>query len=68
MIDYTVRYSGKGTGVLRTEVVAARDELAVQDYVKQRLGGSRAFEEASVFEADCPRFRLASGRLGVTEV
>jgi len=49
MALYTIRYSARGTGVLRTEFVVADEPQGTIAQVKRRLGGSRTFQEASVF-------------------
>lgn len=66
MTDFTVRFSGRGTRVLRTETVVARDLLSVTARVKRRLGASRSFAQADGFEAGEPRLVPASDRFGVS--
>lgn len=64
MTSFIVRYSGRGTGVLRTETVAAEDTPSAVALVKRRLGSSRTFQEARVFEDDALRFNVTAGRGG----
>lgn len=66
MTDFTVRFSSRGTRVLRTETVVARDLLSVTARVKRRLGASRSFAQADGFEAGGPRLVPASDRFGVS--
>ena len=62
---YTIRYSARGTGVLRTEIVVADEPQGTIAQVKRRLGGSRTFQEASVFEDGELRFNISSDVKGV---
>ncbi|WP_292083112.1 MULTISPECIES: hypothetical protein [unclassified Brevundimonas] len=65
MALYTVCYSARGTGVLRTETVVADEAQAAVAQVKRRLGGSRTFQEARVFEDGELRFNVSSDARGV---
>ncbi|MGH7018745.1 MAG: hypothetical protein ACREEY_02625 [Brevundimonas sp.] len=61
MTCFTIRYSGRGTGVLRTEILAVESALSAVTHVKRRLGASQIFRAASVFEDDAFRFRVTTG-------
>jgi len=50
MTIYTICFSARGTGVLRTESIVADEAQAAIALVKRRLGASRTFQEARVFE------------------
>lgn len=65
MALYTVCYSARGTGVLRTESVIADEAQSAIAQVKRRLGASRTFQEARVFEDGELRFNLSSDGQGV---
>lgn len=65
MTLYTVCYSARGTGVLRTESVIADEAQSAIAQVKRRLGASRTFQEARVFEDGELRFNLSSDGQGV---
>lgn len=65
MALYTVCYSARGTGVLRTETVVADEAQSAIAQVKRRLGGSRTFQEARVFEDGELRFKVSSDASGV---
>lgn len=60
MTLYTVRYSARGTGVLRTESVVAEEAQTAIAQVKRRLGASRTFQEARVFEDGELRFNVST--------
>lgn len=64
MTQFTVRYSGRGAGVLRTETVAAHDDHSAMALVKRRLGGSRTFKEAHVFQEGECLFNITAGGEG----
>ncbi|MEN5168670.1 hypothetical protein ABE444_03800 [Brevundimonas pondensis] len=64
MTSFIVRYSGRGTGVLRTETVAAENTPSAVALVKRRLGASQTFREARVFEDEELRFNVTAGRGG----
>ncbi|MNS24332.1 hypothetical protein D3C72_561720 [compost metagenome] len=66
MTQFIIRYSARGTGVLRTETVAAPDAPTAVAQAKRRLGTSRVFEEARVFEDDELRFNVTAGGDGMT--
>ncbi len=65
MAVYTVCYSARGTGVLRTESVVAEEAQAAIAQVKRRLGASRTFQEARVFEDGELRFNVSTDTRGV---
>lgn len=65
MAIFIVQYSGRGTGVLRTETVAAENGSSAIAMVKRRLGASQTFREAHVFEDDELRFNVTAGADGV---
>ncbi|MCO8018793.1 hypothetical protein NI456_07950 [Brevundimonas diminuta] len=65
MTLYTVRYSARGTGVLRTESVVADEAQTAIAQVKRRLGASRTFQEARVFEDGELRFNVSTEAGGV---
>ncbi len=65
MTLYTVCYSARGTGVLRTESVVAEEAQAAIAQVKRRLGASRTFQEARVFEDGELRFNVSTDTRGV---
>ncbi|MNN99712.1 hypothetical protein D3C81_2194330 [compost metagenome] len=52
--------------MLRTETVAAPDAPTAVAQAKRRLGTSRVFEEARVFEDDELRFNVTAGGDGMT--
>jgi hypothetical protein len=60
MALYTVCYSARGTGVARTESVVAEEAQAAIAQVKRRLGASRLFQEARVFEDGELRFNVST--------
>lgn len=65
MALYTVCYSARGTGVLRTESVVAEEAQAAIAQVKRRLGASRTFQEARVFEDGELRFNVSTEARGM---
>jgi ABC-type branched-subunit amino acid transport system ATPase component len=65
MALYTVCYSARGTGVLRTESVVAEEAQAAIAQVKRRLGASRTFQEARVFEDGELRFNVSTDARGM---
>jgi len=65
MALYTVCYSARGTGVLRTESVVAEEAQVAIAQVKRRLGASRTFQEARVFEDGELRFNVSTDTKGV---
>ena len=64
MTVYTICFSARGTGVLRTESIVA-DEAQAIALVKRRLGASRTFQEARVFEEGELRFNVSSDANGL---
>lgn len=67
MTLYTICYSARGPGVLGTESVFADEAQSAIAQVKRRLGTSRTFQEAKVFEDAALRFNVSSDRKwGVT--
>ena len=65
MTHFTICYSARGTGVLRTERLLADEQAAIAQ-VKRRLGASRTFQEARVFEDGELRFKVSSDPCGVS--
>ena len=65
MTLFTMCYSARGTGVLRTERLLADEQAAIAQ-VKRRLGASRTFQEARVFEDGELRFKVSSDARSVT--
>lgn len=65
MALYTVCYSARGTGVLRTGSVVAEKAQAAIAQVKRRQGASRTFQEARVFEDGELRFNVSTDARGV---
>lgn len=63
MTHFTICYSARGTGVLRTERLLADEQAAIAQ-VKRRLGASRTFQEARVFEDGELRFKVSSDASG----
>ena len=64
MTVYTICFSARGTGVLRTESIVA-DEAQAIALVKRRLGASRTFQEARVFDEGELRFNVSSDAKGL---
>jgi len=52
MTSFTIRYSGRGTKVLRTEIVTAENISSAVAQAKRRVKASQTFREAHVFEDD----------------
>jgi len=50
MTRFTIRYSGRGTKVLRTETLTAADMPSAMAQAKRRLKASQTFREARVIE------------------
>jgi hypothetical protein len=65
MTVYTICFSARGTGVLRTESIVADEAQAAIALVKRRLGASRTFQEARVFEEGELRFNVSSDANGL---
>lgn len=65
MTIYTICFSARGTGVLRTESIVADEAQAAIALVKRRLGASRTFQEARVFEEGELRFNVSSDAKGL---
>lgn len=60
MTRYTICYSARGTGVLRTETVIVDEAQQALAQVKRRLCGSRTFDLAKVFEDGELRFNVSA--------
>lgn len=65
MTVYTICFSARGTGVLRTESIVADEAQAAIALVKRRLGASSTFQEARVFEEGELRFNVSSDAKGL---
>lgn len=52
MTSFTIRYSGRGTKVLRTEIVTAENISSAIAQARRRVKTSQTFQEARVFEDD----------------
>ena len=65
MTLYTICFSARGTGVLRTESVVADEAQSAITMVKRRLGASRTFQEAKVFEDGELRFNVSADAKGM---
>jgi hypothetical protein len=63
---FTVKFLGAGTGPLRSESVAADDAMHVGRLAAGRLGSSRVFTRAQVFEGQ--DLRLEVDRAGYRRV
>lgn len=65
MTLYTICFSARGTGVLRTESVVADEAQSAITMVKRRLGASRTSQEAKVFEDGELRFNVSADAKGM---
>ena len=66
VIRFTVKFLGAGTGPLRSESIAADDAMHVGRLAAGRLGSSRVFTRAQVFEGQ--DLRLEVDRAGYRRV
>lgn len=66
MTLYTICFSARGTGVLRTESILAEEARSAIALVKLRLGASRTFQEAKVFEDGELVFNVSSDAKAVS--
>ncbi|MET4682683.1 hypothetical protein [Brevundimonas faecalis] len=65
-MEITVRYKGRGTGILRTERMRVANLNTAIGLLERRLRNSRTFQKANVFEDGIPRLEVSASGGGVT--